>query len=113
MYPIRQFIPKFYSVREKRIVISSCSCKGKVERMRGVIDAVRKFWSTKIRLIHRKVKGLLLRDPEGIARQDTQNGYKYKKHVREILREVRRCSLCSASTARPLEKGMKACRTQK
>ena len=44
------------------------------------------------------LKGLLLRDPEGIARQDTQNGYKYKKHVREILREVRRCSLCSALT---------------
>ena len=35
MNPIGQFIPKFYSARKKRIVISVCSSKGKVERMRG------------------------------------------------------------------------------
>ena len=35
MDPIGQFIPKFYNARKKRIVISVCSSKGKVERMRG------------------------------------------------------------------------------
>ena len=40
---------------------------------------------TKVAPSIERLKGLLLRDPEGIARQDTQNGYKiYKKHVREI-----------------------------
>ena len=59
------------------------------------------------------LKGLLLRDPEGIARKDTQSGYKYKKHVREILQRSQKVLALFCIDARPLEKGMKACRTQK